>query len=134
MPLTGEMQVFGVAGGPGSEGSGGSGSPPPAGGSTLPAVKQKIRLGASPLRVVKNKRTTLTATINGGSSCGARLALFQVKRKDWDDLGKAVRPGKKCKATKSVKISSKSRFRAVLIDASSKKKLAQSPTVTVNLK
>lgn len=131
LPLTGEMQVFGVAGGTG--GGGGAGVGPPTPGPT-PRVIQKIRIGASPLKVAKGKRTTLTATINGGSACGARLALFQVKRKGWDDLGKAVRPGKKCKATKRVKVSAKSRFRALLVDASNKKTLAQSPTVTVNLK
>jgi hypothetical protein len=135
MPLTGEVQVFGVSGGTGGPGPAGGSSPGPAPVGPTPAVPQKIRLAASPLRVLKGKKTKLTATINRGSSCADRRALFQVRAgRSWDNLGKPVRPSKGCKASKRVKVTSKSSFRAVLVGGSNSSTLAQSPTVTVKLK
>ena len=49
-------------------------------------------------------------------------------------LGKAVKTGKGCKASKRVKVTSKSVFRTVLIDSTNQATLAYSPKVTVKLK
>lgn len=137
MPLTGEVQVFAVGSGSGSGGPGpvGGSSPGPTPVGPTPVGPQTIRLGASPLKVVKGKKSKLTATINRGKNCAGRRALFQVKdRRSWDNLGKPVRPGKGCKASKRVRVTSRSGFRAVLLDAANGSTLAQSPTVTVKLK
>ena len=94
-----------------------------------------MRLSAHPLRVHKGKKTTLTATVNFGKACANRKVLFQVKAgRGWDNLGKAVKTGKGCKASKRVKVTSKSVYRAVLIDSTNQATLAYSPKVTVKLK
>jgi hypothetical protein len=86
MPLVKQVQVFSVSGaaGPaapapgagGGSGSGGPGSPGTGPGPGTATVKQKVRLGAAPLKVAKGKPTTLTATVNGGSDCAKRTVLF----------------------------------------------------------
>jgi hypothetical protein len=132
MPIAGQIQVFGVSGGVNPEG-------PPPGGPGLPGTtsneREKIRLAAAPLKVAKGKKTKLTATVNAGKSCAKRIVLFQEKvPRSWNNLGRAVKAGKGCKATKKVKITAKSVFRAVLIDSSNQATLAHSPNVTVKLK
>jgi hypothetical protein len=146
MPLVKQVQVFSVSGAdgpaapaPGPGGGSGSGGPAPSGpgpGPGTTAVKQKVRLGAAPLKVEKGQKTTLTATVNGGVACAKRTVLFQVKDgRGWDNLGKAVKAaGKGCKAKKPAKITEKSVFRAVLIDSTNQATLAYSPNVTVKLK
>jgi hypothetical protein len=140
MPLAGQIQVFSVSGANGpaapAPGAGGSGAPG-AGGPGIGgvSVKQKVRLGAAPLKVKKGKKTMLTATVNGGVSCANRVVLFQTKvARSWDNLGKVVKAGKGCKAKKSVKVTEKTVFRAVLIDSTNQATLANSPNVTVKLK
>lgn len=137
MPLTGQVQVFSVPGSPAPP------APPAAGGTPQGPVlalrpaagKPQIRIAANPLKVKKGKRAKLTATINRGKDCGSRLAQFQEKRKrGWANLGKAVKPDKACRASKSVKVTAKSRFRAILIEAKGKRAVALSPPVTVKLK
>lgn len=134
MPLVDEVQVFSVAG------ASGPATPPaapgaPSGPGGAPNVKQKVRLAASPLKVVKGKKTKLTATVNGGKNCADRLVLFQRQdSRSWDNLGKAVKAGKKCKPTKLVKVTAKSVFRAVLINSRNQATLGYSPKVTVKLK
>jgi hypothetical protein len=142
MPLVGQIQVFSVSSADGpavpAPGGGGSGAPG-AGGSgaagTGTVIKQKVRLGAAPLKVKKGKKTTLTATVNGGLSCANRMVLFQAQvARSWDNLGKVVKAGKGCKAKLAVKITNRTVFRAVLIDSTNQATLANSPNVTVKLK
>jgi hypothetical protein len=136
MALPDQVQVFEVSGGPssGSVGGGGGGSSTP----TPPTPvkeKDKVRLKAKPLKVAKGKKTKLTAIVNPPATCGQRLVLFQEKEKrSWDNLGKALKPGKACTASKRVKISAKSVFRGVLIRTSNHATLGYSPNVTVKLK
>lgn len=143
MPLLGQIQVFGVGEGPGTGGgtsggsggggSGGSGAPPSS--PTTPPEKDKVRIKAKPLQVVKGKKTKLTAIVNPPGTCQQRLVLFQLKEKrSWDNLGKALKPGKSCTASKLVKVSAKSVFRAVLINGSNQATLGYSPNLTVKLK
>ena len=49
-------------------------------------------------------------------------------------LGKTVRPGKRCTASKRVKVTAKSIFRAVLIRPAGNVTLDHSPSLTVKLK
>jgi hypothetical protein len=135
MPLAQQIQVFSVssAAGPAAPAPG-TGVPgvPGVGGAS---VKQKVRLGAAPLKVKKGKKTTLTATVNGGASCASRVVLFQTKvARSWDNLGKPVKAGKGCKAKKQIKITEKTVLRAVLINSTNQATLANSPSVTVKLK
>ena len=140
MPLTGQIQVFSVSGANGpaapAPGAGAPGAAVPgAPGVGGVSVKQKVRLGAAPLKVKKGKKTMLTATVNGGTSCASRVVLFQAKdARSWDNLGKVVKAGKGCKAKRSIKITEKTVFRAVLIDSTNRATLANSPNVTVKLK
>lgn len=142
MPLAKRVQVFSVSGAggpappaPGTGGAGAGGAGAGAGDASEASVKQKVRLGAAPLKVKKDKKTTLTATVNGGASCANRVVLFQTKAsRSWDNLGKAVKAGKGCKARRSVKVTEKTVFRAVLIDSTNQATLASSPNVTVKLK
>jgi hypothetical protein len=128
MPLTGQIQVFSVAGGPGGAGA-------PAGGSGPAAGVQRVRLRAHPIKVDKGKKTTLTAIVNFGKDCANRKVLFQVKAgRGWDNLGKAAKTGRGCTASKRVKVTSKSVYRAVLIDSTNQQTLGYSPRVTVKLK
>jgi DNA-binding beta-propeller fold protein YncE len=142
MPLTGQIQVFGVGGGPGgggstgggSAGGGGSGVPP-----SVPAIlreeEDKVRIKAKPLQVAKGGKTKLTAIVNPPGTCRQRLVLFQLKEKrSWDNLGKALKPGSGCTASKRVKVTAKSVFRAVLIGGSNHATLGYSPSLTVRLK
>ncbi|HST69128.1 MAG TPA: hypothetical protein VLI94_05675 [Solirubrobacterales bacterium] len=132
MPLLGQIQVFGVANTP-SPPAGGGGPVPPAG--PPPPEKDKVRIKAKPLKVAKGKKTTLTAIVNPPATCQQRLVLFQAKDgRSWDNLGKAIRPGKKCTASKRVKVSAKTVFRAVLKHASNGSTLGYSPNLTVKLK
>ncbi len=131
MPLAGQIQVFSVSGADGPA----EPAPGPSGPAGTAKVKQRVRLAAAPLKVKKGKKTKLTATVNRGASCAKRIVLFQEKEpRSWNNLGKTVKPGKGCKARKRVKITSKSAFRAVLIDSTNHATLAHSPTVTVKLK
>ena len=57
-----------------------------------------------------------------------------VANRSWDNLGRAVKPGKGCKVSKKVKITAKSVFRAVLINSKNQATLGYSPRVTVKLK
>jgi hypothetical protein len=142
MALPDQIQVFDVSGGPSAGGGGGGGTAGGGGGSgsgtppSTPATeKDKIRIKASPLKVPKGKKTKLTAIVNPPATCGQRLVLFQKKDdRSWDNLGKAIKPGKGCTASKRVKVTAKSVFRAVLIRSSNHATLAYSPNLTVKLK
>jgi DNA-binding beta-propeller fold protein YncE len=136
MPLAGAIQVFGVAGAPGERGGGTPGGPgggppgSPGGGSP----EETVRLAATPLKVVKGKKTKLTATVNRGKSCANRKVLFQVKvPRSWENLG-SVNAGTGCTAHKARKVKAMSIFRAVLIDTRNQATIAHSPQVTVKLK
>jgi hypothetical protein len=131
MPLMSQIQVFGIGGGvaPGA----------PNGAAPIPVPvkpeKDKVRIKATPLKVVKGKKTKLTAIVNPPGTCRQRLVLFQEKEKrSWDNLGKALRPGKACTASKLVKVTAKSVFRAVLIGGANNATLGYSPNLTVKLK
>ncbi len=132
MPLRGQVQVFGVSGGPLAGSPGGA-----PGGPAAPAAKpekDKVRIKANPLKVAKGKKTTLTAIVNPPATCRQRLVLFQVKdNRSWDNLGKAIKPGKKCTASKRAKVTAKTVFRAVL-RSSNGATLGSSPSLTVKLK
>lgn len=102
-------------------------------GSTGPTPKS-VNLGANPLKVKKNKRTTLTATLSPCADSGDDRALFQIKDgQGFDNLGGAKAVNDACKAKKKVKIKKKSVFRAVSVD-SGQSTLATSPKVTVTVK
>lgn len=138
MAVLGQIQVFGVGEGPGtgggSTGGGGGGAAPsgPAPGKTGP---DKIRIKASPLKVAKGKKTKLTAIVNQGVTCQQRLVLFQEKEpRSWHNLGKALKPGKGCTASKLVKVTAKTVYRAVLINGSNDATIGYSPKLTVKLK
>lgn len=141
MPLLGQVQVFQVSGGP----EGGNPAGPPAGssggsgGPSAPSTPlpepDKIRIKAKPLKVKKGAKTKLTAIVNPPGTCQQRLVLFQLKdKRSWDNLGRALKPGKTCTASKLVKVSAKSVFRAVLIGGSNHATLGYSPNLTVKLK
>lgn len=132
MPLVGQIQVFGLSGGINPENT--SGAAP----KTLPAPKpekDKIRIKATPLKVKKGTKTKLTAIVSPSASCRQRLVLFQERvPRSWDNLGKAIRPGAKCTASKRVKVTAKTVYRAVLIRPAGHATLAYSPLLTVKLK
>jgi len=131
MPLLGQIQVFGLSGGVGP------GAPSGAGPISLPKrqEKDKVRIKAKPLKVAKGGKTTLTAIVNPPATCTKRLVLFQRRDdRSWDNLGKTVKPGKKCTASKRVKVTAKSVFRAVLIRPAGNVTLDHSPSLTVKLK
>lgn len=136
MPVVGQIQVFGVSGGPSSASPGVPGLPgAPVGPAPAAPEKDKVRIKADPLKVAKGEKTKLTAIVNPPGTCQQRLVLFQVKDgRSWDNLGKAIRPGKKCTASKRVKVTVKTVFRAVLIRASNQATLGHSPNLTVKLK
>ncbi|HEX6204723.1 MAG TPA: hypothetical protein VFZ29_02835 [Solirubrobacterales bacterium] len=145
MPLLGQIQVFGVGEGPGTDGGGSSGDSggsgggssgaAPAGPGVVPPEKDKVRIKASPLQVVKGKKSKLTAIVNPPGTCQQRLVLFQEKEpRSWQNLGKALRPGKACTASKLVTLTKKGVFRAVLINAANHATLGNSPNLTVKLK
>ena len=117
MPVAHQIQVFSVSGAPGGGPAPGGPSGPPAPGPPAP-TKELVRLAAAPLKVKKGKKTKLTATVNRGTACADRTVLFQKKDgKSWDNLGKAVKPAKKCKATKKSKVTEKTVFRALLVNS-----------------
>lgn len=140
MPLLGQIQVFAAGGGPAgggpASGSGGGGSgAAPSAPAIPPQEKDKVRIKAKPLRVAKGKKTKLTAIVNPPGTCQQRLVLFQFRDgRSWDNLGKALKPGKGCTASKLVKVTAKSVFRAVLIGGSNHATLGYSPNLTVKLK
>ena len=53
MPLTGQIQVFGVSGAPGSGGGGGGGGPAPGG---AKKAAEQVRLAATPIKVKKGAK------------------------------------------------------------------------------
>ncbi len=123
------IQVFSLGGQPPPP------PPPPGPPPPPPAAKNKITLNASPLKVKRGRRVTLTATLTpcGAPSAGVS-ALFQKKAHGgWDTLGKKVPVGDGCKARRKVKIKRKSVFRARSLSATGAT-LATSPKVTVKLK
>ncbi len=133
MPLVGQIQAFGLSGGINPENT--SGAAP----ETLPeppkTEKDKIRIKAKPLKVAKGGKAKLTAIVNPQATCRQRLVLFQEKEpRSWSNLGKAIRPGAKCTASKRVKVTAKTVYRAVLIRASNHATLGYSPRLTVKLK
>ncbi len=139
MPVLGQIQVFGVGEGPGTGGgstgggSGGSGAAPS--GPVIVTEPDKVRIKANPLKVVKGKKTKLTAIVNPPGTCRQRLVLFQEKEpRSWHNLGKALKPGKGCTASKLVKVNAKAVFRAVLINGANQATLGYSPKLTVKLK
>jgi hypothetical protein len=138
MPLVGAIQVFGVSGGPSSGSPGGGSGAPGASGSTAGTPKpepDKVRIKAKPLKVAKGTKTKLTAIVNPPATCQQRLVLFQEKvPRSWNNLGKALRPGKGCTASKRVKVTAKTIYRAVLIRPAGHATLAYSPNLTVKLK
>ncbi len=143
MPLLGQIQVFSVAGGPGgggsggggSAGSGGGGSGAASGGPTPSQIEEKVRIKAKPLKVAKGGKTKLTAIVNPPGTCQQRLVLFQEKEpRSWNNLGKAIKPGKTCTASKRVKVTAKTVYRAVLIRPAGHVTLGYSPLLTVKLK
>jgi hypothetical protein len=102
-------------------------------GSTGPVAKS-VDLGAKPLKVKKNKKTTLTATLSPCADSGEDRALFQVKKSGgFDNLGGAKAVDGACKAKTKVKIRKKSVFRALSIGPS-EETLATSPKLTVTVK
>lgn len=133
MPLVGQIQVFGLGGGVGPENTSGAAPktlPPPP-----PVGKDKVRIKAKPLKVAKGKKTKLTAIVNPPGTCQQRLVLFQEKEpRSWNNLGKALKPGKACTASKLVKVDAKTVYRAVLIRSSNHATLGYSPNLTVKLK
>ena len=145
MPLVGAIQVFAVAGGPGGGGTGGGSSSGSGGGSSAPGAasgsttpppeKDKVRIKANPLKVAKGTKTKLTAIVNPPDTCQQRLVLFQEKvPRSWNNLGKAIKPGKTCTASKRVKVTAKTVYRAVLIRPAGHVTLGYSPLLTVKLK
>jgi hypothetical protein len=136
MPLVGAIQVFGVSGGPSGSpgGSSGSGVSSNSAGTPRPP-EDKVRIKAKPLKVAKGTKTKLTAIVNPPATCQQRLVLFQEKvPRSWDNLGKAIRPGKSCTASKRVKVTAKTIYRAVLIRPAGHVTLGYSPLLTVKLK
>jgi len=136
MPLLGQIQVFAVGGGGG--GSAGPSAAPgaaPSAAAVPPREKDKVRIKAKPLQVPKGKKTKLTAIVNPPDTCRQRLVLFQIRDgRSWENLGKALKPGKGCTVSKLVKVTAKSVFRAVLIGGSNHATLGYSPNLTVKLK
>lgn len=140
MPLLHQIQVFQTSGGPEggnpagpAAGSGGSGGPSAA--SAPQPEKDKVRIKAKPLKVTKGAKTKLTAIVNPPGTCQQRLVLFQRKvPRSWDNLGKALKPGKGCTVSKLVEVTAKSVYRAVLIGGSNHATLGYSPNLTVKLK
>ncbi|HET9591541.1 MAG TPA: hypothetical protein VFP17_01370 [Solirubrobacterales bacterium] len=139
MPLLHQIQVFQLNGGPeggnpaGPAASGGSGGPSAA--ATPQPEKDKVRIKAKPLKVKKGAKTKLTAIVNPPGTCQQRLVLFQRKvPRSWENLGKALKPGKGCTVSKLVKVTAKSVYRAVLIGGSNHATLGYSPSLTVKLK
>ena len=133
MPLRGQIQVFGLSGGVGPEAP--SGAAPISIPEKPKEEKDKVRIKAKPLKVPKGKKTKLTAIVNPPATCRQRLVLFQEKEwRSWNNLGKAIKPGKGCTASKRVKVTAKTVYRAVLIRASNHATLAYSPKLTVKLK
>jgi hypothetical protein len=132
MPLAHQIQVFGLSGGVGPEATSGAA---PISVPAKPKDQDKIRIKAKPLKVVKGKKTKLTAIVNPPGTCQQRLVLFQEREpRSWNNLGKAIRPGKKCTASKLVKVTAKTVYRAVLIRANNHATLGYSPRLTVKLK
>ena len=133
MPLVGQIQVFGLSGGVNPDNTSGAAPktlPPPP-----PVEKDKVRIKAKPLKVAKGTKTKLTATVNPPGTCQQRLVLFQEKEpRSWNSLGKALKPGKGCTASKRVKVTAKTVYRAVLINAPNHSTLGYSPNLTVKLK
>lgn len=104
-------------------------------GGTTPAQPDKISLGASPLKVKKGDKTRLSATVKPSSKCPARSVLFQQRDgQGWNNLGGKIKAGGDCKATKSVKVKAKTKFRALSIQTSNNATVKTSSTVTVKLK
>ena len=133
MPLVGQIQVFGLSGGVGAGNT--SGAAPKTLPVPPPVEKDKVRIKAAPLKVAKGGKTKLTAIVNPPATCRQRLVLFQEKEpRSWNNLGKAIKPSAKCTATKRVKVSKKTVYRAVLIAASNHATLGYSPLLTVKLK
>lgn len=138
MPLLHQIQVFQTSGGP--EGGNPAGPPAGSGGSPSAAAtpqpeKDKVRIKAKPLKVKKGAKTKLTAIVNPPGTCRQRLVLFQHKLpRSWDNLGKALKPGKGCTVSKVVKVTAKSVYRALLIGGSNHATLGYSPSLTVKLK
>lgn len=133
MPLVGQIQVFGLSGGINPDNTSGAipkTLPPPS-----PVEKDKVRIKAKPLKVAKGKKTKLTAIVNPPGTCRQRLVLFQEKEpRSWNNLGKALKPGKDCTTSKLVKVNAKTVYRAVLIRTSNHATLGYSPNLTVKLK
>lgn len=133
MPLVGQIQVFGLSGGVGAGNT--SGAAPISLPAPPPVEKDKVRIKAKPLKVAKGKKTKLTAIVNPPATCQQRLVLFQEKEpRSWNNLGKALKTGKGCTASKRVKVTAKTVYRAVLIRASNHATLGYSPNLTVKLK
>lgn len=132
MPLIGQIQVFSLSGGVAAGNTSGAApkTVPP-----QPVDKDKIRIKAKPLKVAKGGKTTLTGIVNPPTTCRQRLVLFQEREpRSWNNLGKAVKPTAKCTASKRVKVTAKTVYRAVLIKADNHATLGYSPRLTVKLK
>ncbi|HEU4462830.1 MAG TPA: hypothetical protein VFR75_09585 [Solirubrobacterales bacterium] len=139
MAVLGQIQVFGVGEGPGTgggtTGGGGGAGAAPSGPAPAKPEPDKIRIKANPLKVAKGKKTKLTAIVNPPGACQQRLVLFQEKEpRSWHNLGKALKPGKGCTASKLAKVTAKTVYRAVLINGSNDATLGYSPKLTVKLK
>jgi hypothetical protein len=135
MPIMHQVQVFSVGGGTAPSTPTGSLTPKAPNIPPPPAEKDKVRIKANPLAVKKGKKTKLTAIVNPPTTCQKRLVLFQLKEpRSWDNLGKALKTKKNCTASKLVKVTAKSVYRAVLIDASNHATLGYSPKLTIKLK
>ncbi|WP_028652179.1 hypothetical protein [Nocardioides halotolerans] len=119
---TGVLDVFHVS-------SGGGGTPPP-------QAADQVRLKADKVKVLKGKKTKLTATVAPSTVCASRSVLFQVKDgRGWDNLGKAKPLRPDCTASrKSQKVTSKSQYRVVSINTANSATMATSPTVTLKPK
>jgi hypothetical protein len=92
----------------------------------------RVSLSATPSKVKKGKRTTLTAKLRPCQD--GDKARFQRKTGGgFDSLGGPIAANDDCKATKKVRITRKSVFRAVSIDSAANT-LATSRNVTVKLR
>lgn len=124
MPLTGQMQVFGVS--------------EPAVALPAPIVKtEKVRLNASSTKVRKGKKVTFTAKLrdHNVAVCGSRKVSFQVQDgRSWDKLKTVKVDKKKCTAKIKRTVNKKRAYRAVLINSLNQATVATSPRVTVSLK
>jgi hypothetical protein len=135
---------LGVTGGGGTAGGGGGdtgggdtgGGDTGGGGGDTGGGGGGVRVGsldlkADPVKIKKNKKATLTATLENCEN-GDSVSFQRKAGSAFDDLGSAVAANDACKAKKRVKIKETSIFRAVALDSAAAT-IATSPKVKVKL-